>query len=108
MKTLQQADDAEQLGSPIDAPRDGGLRLESAGDGRLYVLVAGRRALVTVRQCFPWSEPRRYLSLRDADEREVALVDDPDALDAESRQALEQALAEAGFVLEVVRVVSID
>lgn len=107
MNMLQQAEDAAQVSRSIGAP-DGVLRLESAGDGRLYALVAGRRVLVTVRQCFPWSEPRRYLSLRDTEESEVALVDDPDALDAESRQALEQGLAEAGFVLEVVRVVSID
>jgi hypothetical protein len=63
---------------------------------------------VRVRQCFPWSEPHRHLSLRDVEEREVALVDDPESLSAASREALERALAEAGFVLEVTRVVSID
>jgi len=63
---------------------------------------------VRVRQCFPWSEPHRYLSLRDAGDKEIAMVDDPAALDEASRTALERALAIAGFVLEVARVVSIE
>jgi hypothetical protein len=63
---------------------------------------------VRLRQCFPWSEPGLHLSLRDDEDREVAIVDDPAELEPESRQALEQALAEAGFVLEVTRVLDID
>jgi uncharacterized protein DUF1854 len=42
------------------------------------------------------------------DDKEVALVEDPATLEEESRQALELALAEAGFVLEVTRVLDID
>jgi hypothetical protein len=63
---------------------------------------------VRLRQCFPWSEPTRHISLRDSEDKEIALVDDPASLDFDSRQALELALAEAGFVLEVTRVVDID
>jgi len=84
------------------------LELQSGGDGRLYAVIGGEPVAVRLRQCFPWSEPHRYLSLRDADDEEVALVDDPAALAPESRRALEQALAEAGFVLDVTRVLSID
>jgi hypothetical protein len=84
------------------------IRLRSAPDGRLVALTERGPVPVRVRQCFPWSEPHRHLSLRDAEEREVALVDDPALLGAASREALERALAEAGFVLEVTRVVSID
>lgn len=84
------------------------LEIRSAGGGRLIAIVDGEAVAVRLRQCFPWSEPRRHLSLRDDDDEEVALVEDPAALATESRQALEQALAEAGFVLEVTRVLSID
>jgi hypothetical protein len=49
-----------------------------------------------------------HLSLRDDQDREVAIVDDPAELDPESRAALEQALASAGFVLEVTRVLDIE
>ena len=82
--------------------------LESGGDGRLLLLLDGRPVPVSVRQCFPWSEPGRHLSLRDEEDKEVALVEDPATLNAESRQALEAALAEAGFVIEVKRVVEIE
>lgn len=84
------------------------LEIRSAGGGRLIAIVDGEAVAVRLRQCFPWSEPQRYLSLRDDDDEEVALVEDPATLPTESRQALEQALAEAGFVLEVTRVLSID
>ena len=77
-------------------------------DGRLVVIADERPVAVRLRQCFPWSEPGLHLSLRDDEDREVAIVDDPAHLDDESRRALEQALAEAGFVLEVTRVVSIE
>ena len=82
--------------------------LGMAGDGRLVAVVSGQPVPVRLRQCFPWSHPHRHLSLRDQEDREVAFIDDPEALDAESRAALERALAEAGFVLEVTRVVAID
>ena len=82
--------------------------LRSSGDGRLFAIVDGEAVAVRLRQCFPWSEPHRHLSLRDEDDEEVALVEDPATLAPESRRALEQGLADAGFVLEVVRVLSID
>jgi hypothetical protein len=82
--------------------------LRAAADGRLHVLSDGRYVPVRLRQCFPWSEPGLHLSLRDDQDREVAIVDDPADLDDESRAALEQALAAAGFVLEVTRVLDIE
>ena len=84
------------------------LRLRSSGDGRLFAIVGDEPVAVRLRQCFPWSEPHRHLSLRDEDDEEVALVEDPASLAPESRLALEQAVAEAGFVLEVTRVLSIE
>jgi Domain of unknown function (DUF1854) len=84
------------------------LALRTTADGRLTVLVDGEAVAVTVRQCFPWSEPHRLLSLRDAENEEVAIVEDPASLADESRRALERAIAEAGFVLEVTRVISIE
>jgi hypothetical protein len=87
---------------------ESGVVLRSQGDGRLTALLGDRTVTVKLRQCFPWSGPTRHISLRDNDDKEIALVDDPALLDAESRQALELALAEAGFVLEVTRVVEIE
>ncbi len=85
-----------------------GLTLEARADGRLTAVRDGERRVVWVRQSFPWSERSRYLSLRDEDEREFALVADAADLDADSRLALEEALAQAGFVLAVTRVTAIE
>ena len=92
----------------LEIYRADSLHLRTASDGRLIADTARGPVPVRVRQCFPWSEPYRHLSLRDAEEKEVALVQDPESLGEESRAALERALAEAGFVLEVTRVVSIE
>jgi hypothetical protein len=99
---------AQSLELEGEKEADDELVLRSAGDGRLIAVIDGKAVAVRLRQCFPWSEPRRHLSLRNADDEEVALVEDPASLGEESRRALEDALAEAGFVLEVERVLSID
>src|SRR5688572_1265623 len=85
-----------------------GPTLRTAPDGRLVVIGFGGPVAVRLRQCFPWSEPGLHLSLRDDEDREVAIIDDPAQLEDESRQALEHAVAEAGFVLEVTRVLEIE
>jgi Domain of unknown function (DUF1854) len=83
------------------------LSLEIDESGQLFV-ADDPPVPVRVRQCFPWSDPHRHLSLRDASDQELALVDDPAALDEASRAAMERALGIAGFVLEVTRVMEID
>jgi hypothetical protein len=83
------------------------LTLERRIDGQLWATHGGLTRPVRVQRCFPWSEPGRYVSLRDED-REVAFVDDPESLDAASRRALEDTLVEAGFVFEVTRVHAIE
>jgi hypothetical protein len=85
-----------------------GLILRSSGDGTLLAVTEKGPMSVRLRQCFPWSEPHRHLSLRDKDDKEIAYVADPSVLEAQSRRALELALAEAGFVLQVTRVLEIE
>ena len=84
------------------------LTLECRADGRLWAVCGDAARAVWVRRCFPWSEPGRFLSLRDDAEEEFALVRDPAELDAESRGVLEAALVPAGFVFAITRVVAID
>ena len=87
---------------------DGELTLERRADGQLWASLGGAEKAVRVHRCFPWSEPRRYLSLRDAEGDEFALVERVDSVPQASRTILEGALAEAGFVLEVVRIDAVD
>jgi hypothetical protein len=82
--------------------------LRTSPDGRLLARMAGKWVPVRIRQCFPWSEPGRHVSLRDDGDEEVVLVEDPALLAPESRRALERELAEAGFVLDVTRVVDVE
>jgi hypothetical protein len=84
------------------------LRLERGVDGRLWASTGARSQPVVVRRCFPWTAPARFVSLRDADEEEIALVADLDELDPDSRRALEASLVEAGFVLDIVGVDQVD
>lgn len=82
-------------------------RLEHGRDGRLWATWRGRTAPVRVVRCFPWSSPGEFVSLRDEHKREFCLVEDMTRLDSVSRAALEQALLEADFVLEIESIVAI-
>ena len=84
------------------------LRLTHRSDGQLWATRGDEERVVRVRRAFPWSEPGRFISLRDAGDREFALVAEPRALDAESRAALQAALAAAGFVFAITRVTEIE
>lgn len=91
-----------------NAARVAGPTLERRSDGQLWATLDGERKAVRVHRCFPWSEPGCYLSLRDEKNEEFAFVATLDALDADSRAALEDALVEAGFVLEVTGITEVD
>ncbi len=84
------------------------LRLEHRHDGQLWATAGARECPVWVKRCFPWSAPGRFVSLRDGDEEEVALVRDLAELDGESRRVLARALHEAGFVIDVLGVEEVE
>jgi len=86
----------------------GELHLERRADGRLWARRGDVERAVWVRRCFPWSEPTHFLSLRDDEDREFALVRDPAELEPSSRRVLEEAMVAAGFVFEIIRVTVIE
>src|SRR5688500_12821538 len=83
------------------------LKLERALDGRLCAQVGNERRVVRVQRCFPWSEPDHFISLRDDDDQEFALVADPSLLDTHGRAVLQAALSEAGFIFDISAVIEI-
>lgn len=87
-----------------------GLRLWRGPDGQLWGCsdVEPRPRALRVCRLFPWSQPSQYVSLRDDEEEELALVRAPSGLEPDSRDALEVSLAEAGFVMEIISIVSVD
>lgn len=80
------------------------LRIEKGAGGQIIVRQNGSAVAVRVFSCFPWSYPNRFISLRDKDENEIALIDDLHQLDDSSRKLVETALAETGFVLNITRI----
>jgi len=91
-----------------DLEGQGKLKLERRADGQLWAASDGHERAVRVHRCFPWSEPGRYLSLRDTENEEFALVRSLDDLEPTSRSVLRDAIAEAGFVLEVERILEVE
>ncbi|MGI9303919.1 MAG: DUF1854 domain-containing protein [Gammaproteobacteria bacterium] len=85
------------------------VNITETQDGRLMVKSGtGEATPVRAQPCFPWSEPGRFVSLRDGDGEEVALIEDLTTFDAAPRAAVERSLAETSFVLEVENVKAID
>ena len=82
------------------------LRRDSAGT--VWLDRNGTSTRVHLHLCFPWTEPQRFLSLRDEDKNELALIKDPDELDADSRAALEKLTEESRFVFPITGIESAD
>jgi uncharacterized protein DUF1854 len=78
--------------------------------GRLVLTEAGGRQHVGVEvvRAFPLSSPRRGLSVFDGDGRELAWIDDLDALPPELRRTIEEQLSRREFVPIIRRVHSIS
>src|SRR5687767_7058404 len=83
------------------------VRLQRSRDGRLHASRGAAFTPVRPVRCFPWSNPARYISLRDDKDREVAFVADPAELDEGSRALLAEELAQASFVLHVSRILEV-
>jgi len=83
-------------------------RLERDAAGRLLVHFAGGDAPQTelrLVRYFPWSMPDAYVSVRDEQGRELAVITDLQELDADSRAVLEIELREKVFNPRILRIV---
>lgn len=75
--------------------------LHLQAEGKHYADIHPRRA-------FPVSGKANYVSFLDANEREVALLADPERLDEESSRTLDRALQRMYYVPKIVAVLSIS
>ncbi len=85
-----------------------GFELWRGSDGQLWARTADRTCAVRPVRCFPWANPSRFISLRDRDDEEVALVRELSELPHTGQRALGTALLEAGFVLVIQSVLDVD
>lgn len=76
--------------------------------GQLMILKNGKAEAIRLQPCFPWLYPESHFSLRNSDNQEVGFVKDIDDLDANSRQALRQALDEALFCFEIQDICKVE
>lgn len=86
-------------------------RVERDSAGRLVAHLSDRdQPVVDVRvaRCFPWSVPDQYVSLRDADGREVALLKNLEELDSASRDVVERELADKIFNPKIKKIISFN
>jgi hypothetical protein len=105
---IRRAEEKSMRGSDAVAAESTPLDLWRGEDGQLWVRSEGNVRAVRVVRCFPWSDPGRYVSLRDSDDEEVALVSDLSELGPGARRALTRALVEAAFVLEIEAILAVE
>lgn len=86
----------------------GEIRLERRDDEQLWLCTTTADTCVRVVRCFPWTEREGLLSLRDAEGRQVALIESAASLDETSRSALAAALRDLDFLIEITGIESID
>jgi Domain of unknown function (DUF1854) len=86
------------------------FELQTDAKGRLVLNRPGEepKSDVRVRRAFPWSEPGRYISLRDSEGKELILIEDLAVIDPHQRQLIESALAATSFIPRIVAVREVD
>jgi len=96
----------EQINSD-DPPRI--ERVERDPTNKLVVHLAGRDEPVVgaqVARCFPWSLPDTHISVRDADGKEIVLLESLDDLPAAAREVVEEELHKKVFNPKILRIAS--
>ncbi|MBC8465687.1 DUF1854 domain-containing protein [bacterium] len=96
----------KEMNSKSETKSDSPLKLERRVDGQVWLSRNGSETLVQVTPCFPWSCPDKYISMRDDEDEEIALVEELSVLDKESQSIVHSALMEAGFIMTIKRVLA--
>ncbi len=80
----------------------------AATDGGFVAMTFGEKTYprVAVHRCFPFSDPDRYISIREpeGDGREIGLIDDLNNLSKDTRALLEDQLALRYFIPKIQKV----
>lgn len=102
-------DSGESARSSVAVPEEAyqAFQLERRVDGKLWLVRTDGAVAVDVVRCFPWSEPRRFLSFRNAEGEEQAFIRDLDELDPRSRGVAAETLRRASFVLDIAEILEV-
>jgi hypothetical protein len=89
---------------------DPSFELFADDQGRLVLRRPGKDDVVDVRlrRAFPWTLPNRLVSVRDAEGKELLLIDDLAGLAPDRRATIERFLGDASFIPRIVAVDDVD
>ena len=78
--------------------------------GRLVLRRPGQEDVVDVRlrRAFPWSKPTEFVSVRDAEGKELLLIESLEPVDVGRRKIIEAWLESASFIPRIVSVEDVD
>lgn len=63
---------------------------------------------VRIRRAFPWTQPTKFISIRNSDGKEVLLIPDLMALPDDLRATIERSLAMTSFIPRITAVEEVD
>jgi len=100
----------EHNGAPLGPPDLNGLSLQRDAWGRLVLVDAEGHRHVGVEpvRAFPLTDPAHWISLLNAEGREVVCIEDPASLPGPVRDILENELAQREFVPVIERVLRVS
>lgn len=84
------------------------LDLKRQKNGILVLKYGERLVEVFLKQCFPWTHPGEYLSLRDKDDNEVCLIEKLEDINEEARVLIEEEIRFSQFVLNITSTEKIE
>ncbi len=98
---------SQDTAAPIAVPGSFGLNHDSWGRLVLTDAQGQRYAGVEPVRAFPISDPKHWISIVDADGRELALIEDATQLPPEVQKVLEEDLARREFVPHIRRILKV-
>lgn len=85
------------------------LRLRTDDRGRMYVVRDGfDEQQVIAKRAFPWSKPGEFISLRNKDGNELAMIESLRSVPSEARAQLEAFLSSGTFIPKIRRIERIN
>jgi len=86
------------------------FNLTTDPQGRLTLVRSGEedKADVRLRRAFPWSGPDRHISVRDAEGKELMLIDDLQSLPETLRQTINRWLGDTSLTPRITSIQDLD
>ncbi len=85
------------------------IRLKTDDRGRMFVVRDGfDDQQVLARRAMPWSLPGAFISLRNKDGNELAMIESLDVLPGDASAQIERFLEQATFIPKIMRIDKID